>query len=64
VVPSDSTRGNGHKLKHKAFFLYIRKQFFNVRVTEHWNRSPKDVVQSLSLAILKSHLDKVLGNWL
>jgi len=34
-----------------------------VRVTEHWHRSPREVVASPSLEILKSHLDTVLGNW-
>jgi len=60
VVPSDRTRGNGHILKHRTFHLNIRKNFFPLRVTEHWNRLPREVVESPSPEILKTRLDKVL----
>jgi len=40
VVPSDRTRGNRHKLKHRKFQLNMRKNFFPLRVTEPWNRGP------------------------
>jgi len=60
VVPSDRTRGSGHKLKQGKFRLNMRKNFFPLRVTEPWHRLPRGVVDSPSLEIFKPHLDKVL----
>ncbi|KFV81632.1 hypothetical protein N308_01622, partial [Struthio camelus australis] len=51
---------NGHKLKLRQFHLNVRKNFFAVRVTEHWNRLPREAVESPSLEIFKSHLDAIL----
>ncbi|KGL74903.1 hypothetical protein N309_08182, partial [Tinamus guttatus] len=39
------------------FHLHVRKNFFTVRGTEHWNRLPREVVQSPSLQIFKTHLN-------
>ena len=62
LLKKDVLRGSGHKLQHRRFPLNIRKHFFTVRVTEHWHRLPREVVESPSLEIFKSHLDMVLGN--
>jgi len=35
VVPSNRTRGKGHKLKHRKFRVNLRKNFFTLRVTEY-----------------------------
>ena len=64
MVPSDRTRGNRHKLKHRSLCLNIRKHFFTVRVTKHWHRLLRGVVESPSLEIFKNHMDMVLDSLL
>jgi len=60
VVPSNRTRGNGHKLKHRKFQLNMRKNFFTLKVMDHWNTLAREVVDSPSLEILKTCLDEIL----
>ena len=54
VVPSDRTRGNGHKLKQRKFQLNMRKNF-TLRVTEPWKKLLRAVVDSASLEIFHSN---------
>ena len=40
----------------------MQKNFFTVRVMEHWNRQPREVAESHSMEIFKTCLDAYLGN--
>ena len=64
VICGDRTRGNGHKLEHSKFHTSMQKNFFMVKVMEHWNRLPRETVESPSMEIFKSCLPVYLCNLL
>ena len=60
VMCSDRTRSNDLKLEHRKFHVNKQRNFFTVRVTESWNRLPREPVESPSMEIFKTCLDSYM----
>lgn len=59
---SDSTRGNGFKLKEEGFRIDIKKKFCTQRIVRQQNRFSIEVVDAASLELFKATLDGALSN--
>ena len=60
MVSNNRTRGDGQRLEHRKLHLNMKKNFLTLKVTERWNRLPREVVESASLETFKPCLDTVL----
>ena len=64
TVACSKTRNGDVKLECGKFHIKMWKNFFMIRVTEHWNRLLKEVVESPSMETFKTCLDAYLCNLL
>lgn len=66
VMPSNRTMGNRSKLEHGKIHTNLRKNFLTLRVTEHFNKLIREIVDLLE--IFKTHLDAfpdvLMLNWI
>ena len=47
--------------KRKDYTGYKEKKYFTVKVVEHWNELPREVVDASSLETFKVRLDQALS---
>ena len=43
-------------MEHGKLYLNMRKKFFTMRVTEHWDRLPREAGKPPSMEMFKIHL--------
>ena len=62
VVHGGRTKDKGWKVEEERFSQDIRNPFFPRSSAKCWNRSPREVVQSLSLGVFQLTLNQALNN--
>jgi len=60
VLRRDRTRNSGLKHKYRELYTNVWKNFLKIRVMQHWDRLPREAVESPSVEIFKTHLDAYL----
>jgi len=53
----DRMRRNSLKLHQERFRIVIRKNFFTESFIKHWNRLPREMVESASPEVFKRYID-------
>jgi len=57
-LSNNTTRGNSLKLSSQPSQIEIRRNSFSVRVLEHWNSLPQEVVMAPSVKTFEVRLDR------
>ena len=55
-------KGNGLNLHQERFTFGMRQDIFTTRVVKHWNRLPREAVESPALEVFQKYIDAVLGD--